>query len=165
MPQGSRARAAAGGALAASARGATVSVGATPGPQRLGQPARPRAVSFVASALVFQALLLAALSLLAVLATGELGWPPPLLEGEWRAAGLGLVLSLLILLAALGLLAMRPGAWLLAMTAQGLSLAHALADYALGQPDYPTMVLGILVVLALQQGEVRQAFREAHGQS
>ena len=65
-------------------------------------------------------------------------------------------------LAAIGLFWMRPGAWLLAMTAQGLSLAHALADYTLGQPDYASMVLGIIVVLALQQGEVRQAFRTHH---
>ena len=134
------------------------------GPQRLGRTVRPRAVSFVASALLLQGLLLGALGLVSVLLLPEPVWPPARLNGEAMYAILGLVLSLLVLMAALGLATLRPGGWLLAMTAQGLTLAHALADYALGQPDYATLVLGVVVVLALQQGEVRQAFRAGHGQ-
>jgi hypothetical protein len=123
---------------------------------------RPRAVSFVAGVLLFEAFLLAALGLLVVLVIDLPAWPPGSDAAPWLSASSGLAISLLVLLAAVGLFWMRPGAWLLAMTAQGLNLAHALVDYALGQPDYASMVLGIIVVLVLQQSEVRQAFRTRH---
>src|SRR5215210_7428304 len=133
------------------------------GPRRLVRRDRPRAVGVIVVALAVEALLLAVLSVVALSAAELLAWPPTRLEQDWLFVGFGLALSLLVLMSALGLLAMRPGAWLLAMTTQGLNLAHALVDYALGQPDYATMVLGVAIVLALQQSEVRQAFRADHG--
>ncbi len=71
-----------------------------------------------------------------------------------------LVLSLLGLVVAFGLFSLRTWAWLLAMSLQGLGLATALSARIAGTNRVDvTMVLGIFIVLSLNQREVRQAFR------
>jgi hypothetical protein len=67
-------------------------------------------------------------------------------------------LGLLALVVSLGLFRLRRWAWLLAMTMEGLNLASALIAHRVGHPEYVTMVVGIVTVLALNQREVRQAF-------
>jgi hypothetical protein len=47
------------------------------------------------------------------------------------------------------------------MSLQGISLGQALTMYLLGDPDYWSMALSAFVVLALNQEEVREAFRTA----
>jgi hypothetical protein len=41
---------------------------------------------------------------------------------------------------------------------EGLNLASALLAYRLGQPEYVTMAIAVLAVVALNQREVRQFF-------
>lgn len=69
------------------------------------------------------------------------------------------MLSVPVLVVALGLLWLRLWAWLLAMTMQGLGLASALVAYLADRPNYILMALGILIVLDLNQGDVRKAFQ------
>jgi hypothetical protein len=80
---------------------------------------------------------------------------------EHALAGLPVVLGIALLAVAVGLWQLRPWAWLLAMSLQGLSLGQALTMYLLGDPDYWSMALSAFVVLALNQEEVREAFRTA----
>jgi hypothetical protein len=78
--------------------------------------------------------------------------PAPVLEAAFISLGL------LALVVSLGLFRLRRWAWLLAMTMEGLNLASALIAHRVGHPEYVTMGIGIVTVLALNQREVRQAF-------
>jgi len=70
-----------------------------------------------------------------------------------------LILALVTLFIALELWLVRRWAWLAAMTLQGFSLLAALFGYLRGQPNYISMVLGIVLVLHLNQAEVQAVFR------
>ena len=130
---------------------------------------RPRAVSFVASLVLAEAvaaLLLAGLGILGLLAF-EVRGPTLIVERTLTDAPArqlsavtagGLVAGLLLAVAGLGLLRMRAWAWSLAVATHGVALADALAGYAVGRPPYALMAIGSLVVLVLNQREVRQAF-------
>lgn len=74
-----------------------------------------------------------------------------------------IVLGVLAFAVALGMFRLRTWAWYVGMTMLGLDLATALLDYFAGEPDYAAMVLSILIVLALNQQEVRQAFQVQEG--
>jgi hypothetical protein len=61
---------------------------------------------------------------------------------------------------AIALFRLKPWAWLAAMSLQGIGLVAALYGYITGRPNYVGMLLGIVLVLYLNQYEVRIAFRE-----
>ena len=88
------------------------------------------------------------------------------LERLARQAGVGsvfVVLSLPVLVTALGLFWLRRWAWLLGMTIQALGLASALIAYLVGRPNYLQMALGTLIYFTLNQVEVRRAFQPRPG--
>jgi hypothetical protein len=130
---------------------------------------RPRSVTLVGSLLCSEAVLG-----LVIATIGVLNVLPPTdgLGNAQRApidptqlelpilAGLGGIASLV---AGLGVLRLRPWAWLLAMTIEAVSLALCLRWYAVGEPLYGPMGLSCLIVLILNQREVRQTFEERHG--
>ncbi|MFN8524344.1 MAG: hypothetical protein U0821_14690 [Chloroflexota bacterium] len=58
-----------------------------------------------------------------------------------------------------GILLRRPWSWLVGMTMLGISLAAGLVLYALGEPDFLALALGVFCVLTLNQDEVRESFR------
>jgi len=122
---------------------------------------RPSAVTLVAWLFMLQFLLL--------LSSGTIFWPGghvdlnALVLSDAYAAELlfkvvYVALGMLALIVAFGLLRLKRWAWLLAMTMEGLNLASALTAYAVGRPEYVTMLLGIIIVLSLNQEEGRQAF-------
>jgi hypothetical protein len=130
---------------------------------------RPRAVSFVASLLLIEAVLVMVLALLTV--TTESITAPMLAIAVDDAfgpivdilPGLGLVIITVVAvgglaLAGLGLLHLREWGWVLAMSLQGLALADALYAQMHGDRPYLTLALCSFVVLVLNQREVRQAF-------
>lgn len=134
-----------------------------------GRARRPRSVSFVASLVLAEAvsaLVVTGLSMAGVL-TIELRGPTliveqvladaPAREVSPVAVG-GLAAGLILTVAGIGLLRMHAWAWSVAVVVHGVTLADALAGYAVGQPTYALMAIGSLVVLVLNQREIRQAF-------
>ena len=133
------------------------------------QRRRPRAVSFVASLLFIEAVLVMVLGLL--MTTSQIVPLPTLaftLDDAFGpllnvAPGLGLVTITVVAvgglaLAGLGLLHLREWGWVLAMSLQGLGLADGLYSHFHGDRPYLTLALCSFVVLVLNQREVRQAF-------
>ena len=118
---------------------------------------RPRAVSFAAWVLLVEALVLVGSGALALLplvgATNGALHRFDLLLGA-----LAFVVGWQVLVSALGVYWQRPWAWSVAMTLQALSLAEGLANYVHGDPDYVLMLAGVVVVVVLNQEEVREAF-------
>ena len=135
---------------------------------------RPRAVSFVASLVLAEAmaaLLLAGLGIMGLLAF-EVRGPTLIVERAMAEAPArevspvsagGMVAGLVLTVAGIGLLRMHAWAWSLAVVVHGVTLAEALAGYAVGRPPYVLMAIGSLVVLVLNQREVRQAFLPRDG--
>ena len=128
---------------------------------------RPRAVTLVAWLHVLQALALLVVGWVWLVSAGVL-YPAGRRANrdliDWFALGTPggtlVAFSLLGLAVAFGLFSLRPWAWLLAMTLQGLGLATALSARITGTNWVDlTMVLGIIIVLSLNQEEVRRAFR------
>jgi hypothetical protein len=68
-------------------------------------------------------------------------------------------LAVLGVIIAIALLGMRSWAWLAAICLQGVGLASALYGYLRNRPNYFGMLIGILLVLYLNQHEIRTAFR------
>jgi len=135
---------------------------------------RPRAVSFVASLVLAEAvalLVLAGLGLFGMIAL-ELRGPTLIVERVLAdaparslsgiAAG-GALAGLFLAIAGVGLLRMHAWAWSLAIVAHGAALVDALAGYVVGRPQYELMAVGSLIVLVLNQREVRQAFLPEYG--
>jgi hypothetical protein len=89
--------------------------------------------------------------------------PPPIpahrFDELWLPA-LFVIFSLLSILAALGLLRLRPLAWDIAMLVEGAALLLALALYMGVRPFYvyPIMLVCIIVVINLNQPELRRTF-------
>jgi hypothetical protein len=130
-------------------------------PRRRRRFKRPSAVTLVAWLFFLHFVLL--------LLFGSIFWPGGQLDlTEFRPTGepgpalvleaVFISLGLLALVVSLGLFRLKRWAWLLAMTMEGLNLASALIAYRVGHPEYVTMALGVVTVLALNQREVRQAF-------
>jgi hypothetical protein len=137
--------------------------GATVGPRPLASRRRTsahrsRAVSFVAGLLLLQGLLEISVGAFELYS----GTETPLMHA-WQStlAGLPVALGIILLAVAVGLWQLRPWAWLVAMSLQGIDLAHGLTMYLLGDPDYWSMALTAFIVLALNQAEVREAFGTA----
>ena len=104
-----------------------------------------------------------------LLVSGTIFWPGGQVElselRPTRGPGAALALEMafvslgvLALIVSLGLFRLKRWAWLLAMTMEGLNLASALIAYRVSHPEYLTMVVGVFIVLALNQREVREAF-------
>jgi hypothetical protein len=134
---------------------------------------RPRAVSFVVSVLLLEALVVVLIG--ASMANAELANVPPQSEAPGSAfepyigilPGLGLATVIVVAggglaLASVGLLHLREWAWTLAMALQGIGLADALDNAYHGQPQHLTLAIGSFVVLVLNQREVREAFDLRH---
>jgi hypothetical protein len=68
-------------------------------------------------------------------------------------------LAVMGVIIAVALLGMRSWAWLAAICLQGIGLASALYGFFRNRPNYFGMLIGILLVLYLNQREVRAAFR------
>lgn len=89
--------------------------------------------------------------------------PPPIpahrFDELWLPA-LFIIFSLLSIMAALGLMRLRPLAWDVAMLVEGAALLLALALYVGARPFYvyPIMLVCVIVVLNLNQPELRRAF-------
>lgn len=85
--------------------------------------------------------------------------PAHKLDELWQPA-LFMIFSLLSILAAMGLLKLRPLAWDIAMLVEGAALLLALALYIGERPIYvfPIMLICVIVVLNLNQSELRRAF-------
>ena len=137
---------------------------------------RPRAVSFVASLLLMEAVMVVVIGLL--MATAQFATSPMLAVTPEDAfgpivsvlPGLGLAIIIVVAggglaLAGLGLLHLREWGWVLATTLQGFGLADALYAHVNGDRPYLTLALCSFVVLVLNQREVRQVFaaRDLHG--
>ncbi len=68
-------------------------------------------------------------------------------------------LGVISLFLAFALWMVKRWAWIAAMALQGLSLSAALLGYIRQNPNYVSMVLGILLVFYLNQQDVQMAFR------
>lgn len=133
---------------------------------------RPRGVTIIGVLLLLQGLLLAALLLWATeldYARPEGTLPSALAQsvahlGMGNAAQIGVqvVLAGLLVASGVAILRLRPWAWLVAMTLQGLTLAGELLNNANGRPDYLNMLLGVAIVFTLNTRTVRQAFEPRH---
>jgi hypothetical protein len=133
---------------------------------------RPRAVTFVGWLLCGEALLLLSvggINLLSQVWTqgADLNAIGSIVQAgtdliQVRIPVLNTLLGSALLVAGIGLLRMRHWAWLLAMTIEAVSLATALYLYAHGEQHFGAMALSSLIVLALNQREVRQAFIHNH---
>lgn len=130
---------------------------------------RPRAVSFVASLVFIEAVLVVVIGLL--IAAAQVATTPVLAVTPEDAfgpivrvfPGLGLAAIIVaagggLALAGLGLLQLREWGWVLATTLQAFGLADALYAHVHGDRPYLTLALCSFVVLVLNQREVRQAF-------
>jgi hypothetical protein len=114
-------------------------------------------VSFAAWVLLVEAFVL--------IGNGGLGLLP-LVDGvgspyDWFDVALGVLgfaVGWQVLVAAIGVWWQRPWGWSVAMTLQALSLADGLANYFLRRPDYVLLLAGVVVVVVLNQEEVREAF-------
>lgn len=138
-------------------------------PEHAGPPARPRAVTLVAWLHIVQGVVLVITGLVAFVLSGRLPGPDgttiSVTESEMveltilaiLATGLG-IFGLVI---AVGLLRLSPWAWLVAMTLQGVSLAIGLIARSVGNPDELTLLIGVIVVMVLNQQEVRGAFERS----
>ncbi len=72
----------------------------------------------------------------------------------------GVILHGIFLVAAgVGLLRLRPRAWIWSMALQGIGLTAGLAAYLRGRPDYIAMAAGVIIVLLLNQHDVQAAFQ------
>ena len=143
-------------------------------PVPAGRQRRPRSVSFVASLVLAEALsaLIVAGLGIAGLLTFEVRGPTLIVERVLAEAPArdvsavavgGLVAGLILAVAGIGLLRMHAWAWSLAVVVHGIGLADALAGYAVGRPPYVLMAIGSLVVLVLNQREIRQSFLPRNG--
>lgn len=88
---------------------------------------------------------------------------PPIVAHEftelWRA-GLYISMAFLSAWAGIGLRRLRPTGWNLAMLVQGVALLQALLLYRTERPAYIylQMLLGILIVVNLNQASLRRSF-------
>jgi hypothetical protein len=113
---------------------------------------RPRGVVIIALLLLGQAAVWTATGTLYFSELPELHLP------AMGTSGFALALAFINLIVAVGMMFLRPWAWVAAMTVQGLSLAAGLWSYNRGTPDYPLMGISVMAVLYLNLREVRRPF-------
>jgi hypothetical protein len=78
--------------------------------------------------------------------------------GGWAIDAAAVLVTLLGLVIAAGLWRLKRWAWVSVMLWTGATLATALFSYLRGHPDFPPMMVGIVTVFYLNQGEVQRAF-------
>ena len=128
---------------------------------------RPRAVTVVAVGHLLQGVALSVAGGIFLLGAFPLvsGGLPIDRREQLELSVLGIVLvllGLLALIATFGLDRLRPWAWSVAMTAQGIGLAVGLSSHFLDGLSYNedvSLAMGILLVFMLNQNEVRRAFQ------
>ena len=86
---------------------------------------------------------------------------PPLHRREEILAVGALMLGSFGLVSGIGLLRLRPWAWLMAMILQGINLANELVGYTRGSAVYINMGLSVLIVLYLNARDIQRAFSAA----
>jgi hypothetical protein len=112
-------------------------------------------------------------ALIGLILARESGWLAP--DNVAQVADLQLP-SLLVLVSvavqgifgivsSIGLLRMRPWAWLMAMIVQGISLIVYLVDYIRGAPNYVGMIFAVFVVFYLNQRDIQLMFDVARRRS
>jgi len=80
---------------------------------------------------------------------------------EGLSSGVVLIcLALVTLLVSIALLRLKSWAWMAAMTIQGVGLLAGLLGYIRNRPNYIGMLLGIILVLYLNNQEIQETFRE-----
>lgn len=136
---------------------------------------RPRRVTIIGSLLLLQGLALLAVAavLITWANTEHLDMLPQALAAEVQAMTLGemmfvataLVMGIFGVVSGIGLLRLRPWAWLMAMIVQGIGMIIDLIEYARGRPNYITMTFAVVVVLYLNQGSIQEAFQVARHQT
>ncbi len=132
---------------------------------------RPLSVTIIGALVLTQGLTFGVLGSLATVVplAAEAGLLPPEVlaalptlppRAEIRAVG-ALMLGSFGLVSGIGLLRLRPWAWLMAMILQGINLANELFGYARGSAVYPSMALSVLIVLYLNASDIQRAFSAA----
>lgn len=92
-----------------------------------------------------------------------LSYVPLVIFSEATSGIVFMVLGVLTFVIAISLYLSRRWAWLAAMGIQGIGLLAGIWVYLHGAPNYVGMVLGIILVLYLNQGEVEEFFHPALG--
>lgn len=77
---------------------------------------------------------------------------------EFAAALYDLLSGLVTVFILWGFLRVRPWAWIALMVWVGIGLAIQVARYFYDDPNYPRMLLSVVVAFALNQAEVQEAF-------
>lgn len=129
---------------------------------------RPRSVSIIAwlhlvqslVLLVFGAFLFEASSGLTIRIITAIRLIPLAVFQSMISVLVMVILAVFGVFVAIALFRLKAWAWLAAMSLQGIGLVAALYGYITGRPNYVGMLIGIILVLYLNQYEVRIAFRE-----
>ncbi|MDX1663866.1 MAG: hypothetical protein R3272_08740 [Candidatus Promineifilaceae bacterium] len=133
------------------------------GPVATGEQARPWPVRFLTFMLAIQGAVMAVIGLLSVDLSA--GWHALLVDSSYFQALPPL--GVLALIAAIGFYSLRPGAWVMAMLVEGLTLLFTLIVYFRYRPDnvllYGIMVYAIAMVVYLNYAEVPAIFRVQPG--
>lgn len=80
----------------------------------------------------------------------------------WVSSTILVLLGLAGLIITISLTRLAPRAWLGAMTVQGLIMLVYILEYLQHRPNYIGMLVGVVLVLGLNQQEVRAAFSLQH---
>jgi hypothetical protein len=131
---------------------------------------RPRSVTIIAwlhlvqslVLLVFGAFLFQASDGITIRVITAIRLIPPAVFQSMASVLVMVVLAVFGVIVAIALFRLKGWAWLAAMSLQGIGLLAALYGYITGRPNYVGMLIGIVLVLYLNQYEVRIAFREQH---
>jgi hypothetical protein len=136
---------------------------------------RPRSVTLIGTALLLHGLGLTLFggTLIGLILAHEFGWLAPANAAQVAALqlpGLLVLISVTVqgvfgIVSSIGLLRMRPWAWLMAMIVQGISMIVYLVDYIRGVPNYIGMVFAVFVVFYLNQRDIQLIFDVARHQS
>ena len=138
----------------------------TPAPTHRRQ--RPRSVVILVVFQIIQSLGLLGYGISLVLENGRLfgagGGALQYMPFAWfegLSSGIVLIcLALVTLLVSIALLRLKSWAWMAAMTIQGVGLLAGLLGYIRNRPNYIGMLLGIILVLYLNNQEIQETFRE-----
>lgn len=129
---------------------------------------RPRSVTLIGTALLLHGLGLTLFggTLIGLILALESGWLAADTAAQVAALHLPGLLTLVSItvqgifgiVSSIGLLRMRPWAWLMAMIVQGISLIIYLVDYIRGTPNYIGMIFAVFVVFYLNQRDIQLLF-------
>ncbi|MDX1413350.1 MAG: hypothetical protein R3293_04115 [Candidatus Promineifilaceae bacterium] len=115
---------------------------------------------YVISALLFISAVLLAAGLLVLEFVGD--YLPDLEQHALLATALLWLLVALLIVAIVGLLLLKRWGWTLTMIMTGISLAISIWLYFQGTPNYPNMVIYVIIVFYLNQRDVQAPFLKQH---